>query len=139
MKTLRINKIPFGKIGVFGFAFFAPVSIAFSQICMGLAILGWIIKMIQEKSFRWEKTPLDIPILIYVVIQIIAVLGSQNITVAISGWINTDWFILFYFAVVNLIDDESDYKMIFTILAVSGTVSAVYGIIQHFVGFDFIR
>ena len=139
MRALHINKIPFGKIGVFGFALFAPVSIAFSQICMGLAIIGWIIKIIQKKSFHWEKTPLDIPILIYVVIQIIAVLNSQNITVAISGWINTDWFILFYFAVVNLIDDESDYKMIFTILAISGTVSAFYGITQHFVGFDFIR
>jgi len=95
--------------------------------------------MIREKSFQWKKTPLDIPILIYVIIQIMAVLNSRNIPVAISGWINTDWFILFYYAVVNQIDEESDYKKIFTILAISGTVSAVYGIVQHFVGIDFFR
>jgi hypothetical protein len=126
-------------LGIFGFAVFAPISIAFSQLCMGIAILGWIIKMIQEKSFLWKKTPLDIPILIYVFFQIIAVLTSRDINTALSGWINTDWFILFYYAVINIIDEESDYKKIFTLLAISGSVSALYGIIQHFVGIDFIR
>ena len=135
----QLQRYPIGLIGIFGFAIFAPISIAFSQMCIGIAILGWIINMIREKSFQWKKTPLDIPILIYVIIQIIAVLSSRNIPEALSGWINTDWFIIFYFAVVNLIDEESDYKKIFTILAISGTTSAIYGIVQHFVGIDFVR
>jgi len=135
----QFTQYPIGTIGIFGFAVFAPISIAFSQMCIGIAILGWIIKMIHLKSFQWKKTPLDIPILIYVIFQIIAVLNSQDIRIAISGWINTDWFILFYYAVVNLIDEESDYKRIFTIIAISGSISAIYGIIQHFVGIDFVR
>jgi O-antigen ligase len=139
MNVGQIKNISFGKIGVFGFTVFAPISIALSQICIGIAILGWFLKMIREKSFQCKKTPLDIPILVYVIFQIVAVLNSQDIRVALSGWINTDWFILFYFAVVNLIDEESDFKKIFTILAVSGSISAVYGIVQHFVGIDFVR
>jgi len=126
-------------LGIFGFAIFAPISIAFSQLCMGIAILGWIIEMIHERSFHWEKTPIDIPILIYVVFQIIAVLTSRDINSAFGGWINTDWFILFFYAVVNLVDKESDYKKIFIFLAISGSISAIYGIIQHFVGIDFVR
>jgi O-antigen ligase len=136
---MTLKEIQIGKFGIFGFALFVPISIAFSQMSMGVAILGWIIKMIHEKSCHWKKTPLDIPIVIYVVFQIIAVLASRDINTAFSGWINTDWFILFYYAVVNLIDEESDYKKIFTILAISGSISAVYGIFQHFVGIDFVR
>jgi O-antigen ligase len=141
MKLIKeiVKQRSIGSLGIFGFAIFAPISIAFSQICIGITLLGWLIKMIQDKSFIWKRTPLDIPILIYVSFQIIAVLTSQDMKLAWSGWINTDWFILFYYAVVNLIDEESDYKRIFTIMALSGTVSAVYGIIQHFVGVDFIR
>jgi O-antigen ligase len=136
---MTVKELNIGLLGIFGFALFAPISIAFSQICIGIAILGWIIKMIQDKSIRWKKTPLDVPIFIYVILQIIAVLTSRDMGVAWSGWINTDWFILFYYAVVNLIDDDSDYKKIFTILAISGTISAIYGVIQHFVGIDVVR
>lgn len=136
---MTLKEIHIGKFGIFGFALFAPISIAVSQICIGIAILGWIIDMIHKKSFCWKKTPLDIPILIYVVFQIIAVLTSQDISTAFSGWLNTDWFILFYYAVVNLLDKESDYKRIIILLAISGSISAIYGIVQHFVGIDFIR
>jgi O-antigen ligase len=136
---MTLKEINLGRIGIFGFALFAPVSIAFSQMCIGITILGWITKMVQKKSYLWKKTPLDYVILFYVVIQIIAVLCSKDIRVAISGWINTDWFILFYYAIINQMDEESDYKRIIQILAVSGSVSAVYGIIQHFIGIDFIR
>jgi len=136
---MTFKELNIGKIGIFGFALFAPISIAFSQMCMGIAILGWIIKMVGEKSFRWKKTPLDIPILIYVIAQIIAVLNSQNIGIGFGAWINTDWFILFYYAVVNVVDEEDDYKWLIILLAISGTISAVYGILQHFIGFDIIR
>jgi O-antigen ligase len=136
---MTIKELNVGKVGIFGFALFAPISIAFSQICIGITILGWIIIIIRKKSFVWKKTPLDIPIFIYVIFQILAVLTSQDIRIAWSGWINTDWFILFYYAVINHIDEESDYKKIFILLAISGSVSATYGIIQHFVGIDFVR
>ncbi|MCK4560820.1 MAG: O-antigen ligase family protein [Calditrichia bacterium] len=135
----KLQDIHIGKIGIWGFAFFAPLSIAASQIFIGIALLGWLLKMFQERSFVWKRTPLDIPILIYVITQIIAVLLSRDIATGLGAWINTDWFILFYYACINLIDSEEDFSWIPIILAISGSISAIYGIVQHFVGIDFVR
>lgn len=109
MRTNERKDIHIGKIGIWGFAFFAPLSIALSQIFIGIAILGWLINMARKKSIICKKTPLDFPILIYVITQIIAVLHSQNIGPGLSAWINTDWFILFYYACINLFDSEEDF------------------------------
>ena len=116
----KILEFPLGKIGIVGFVFFVPISIAISQLCIGLSIAGWLLLMIREKSLVWKKTPLDYPILIYLFTQIIAVLFSQNIGEGLSAWLNTDWFILFYYATINPIDSEEDFKhllLIFQTLA----------------------
>jgi len=130
---------PIGQIGIYSFALFAPLSIAFSQISISITLLGWIMLIFQSRSFQWRKTPLDIPILIYVFIQFIAALFSQDMLIGIRVWLNTDWFILFFYAVVHLIDDEKQYKKIIILLALSGSVSAIYGIVQHFDGIDYLR
>lgn len=135
----NIKEITLGKIGIYGFVLFVPISLAMAQMSIGLAIAGWFLKMVRTRSFAWKKTPLDLPILIYVITQIIAVLHSRDISTGLGAWINTDWFILFYYATINIIDSEDDLKWIPVILAVSGSVSAIYGIVQHFMGFDYIR
>ena len=134
-----LKNTPIGKIGILGFAFFAPISTALSQTCIGIAILGWIFKMTQNRSLTWKKTPLDIPILIYILTQIIPVLTSRHIPEALNTLIDNNWFILFYYAIINLINEEIDYKKLLIFLAISGTVSAVYGIFQHFAGIDIVR
>ena len=139
MITKKLIELPLGKIGIVGFVFFVPISIAISQLCIGLAIAGWLLLMIREKSLVWKKTPLDYPILIYLFTQIIAVLFSQNIGEGLSAWLNTDWFILFYYATINLIDSEEDFKHLLLIFTIAGCISAVYGIIQHFIGIEFFR
>ncbi len=128
-----------GNFGIFGFCLFAPISIAISQIFMGIALMGWIIEMILQKKILWRKTPLDYPIALYILTQLIAVIRAPDIANGLLSWIDTDWFILFYYACINLIEDENDYKIIIKILIISGLTSAVYGIWQHFYGWDFIR
>jgi O-antigen ligase len=135
----KLTEFPLGKIGIVGFVFFMPVSIAISQLCIGIAIAGWLLLMIREKSFLWKKTPLDFPIFIYLLSQIIAVLLSQNIGEGLGAWLNTDWFILFYYATINLIDSEEDFKHILIIFTIAGCISALYGILQHFIGIEFFR
>ena len=128
-----------GKLGIFGFAFFAPISIAISQVFIGITLLGWIFEMIKRRQILWQKTPLDFPILLFLLFQFIAVLNSYNIAAGFISWINTDWFILFFYAAVNLIERDEDYEILAKILLISGSVSAIYGIWQHFFGLDLIR
>jgi len=135
----KILNFPLSLTGIYGFAVFAPLSIAFSQISIGLTLTGWILVILKDKKLNWKKTPLDIPILIYVLVQILAALFSQHILTGIRGWVNTDWFILFFYAVINRLDSEKHYKNILLLLAASGLISGLYGIVQHFVGIDYIR
>ena len=135
----KILNFPLGLTGIYGFAIFAPLSIAFSQISIGLTLAGWILLILRDKKLNWKKTPLDIPILIYVLIQILAALFSRHILTGFKVWLNTDWFILFFYAVIHLLIDEKHYKKILLLLAVSGAISGIYGVIQHFVGIDYVR
>ena len=135
----NIISFPVGQFGIYSFALFAPLSIAFSQISIGITLLGWILIILQNRSIHWRKTPIDIPILIYVSVQFIAALFSQDMLIGIRVWLNTDWFILFFYAVVHLIDDEKQYKWIIMLLILSGCISAIYGIVQHFDGIDYLR
>ncbi len=128
-----------GKFGLFGFALFGPVSIALSQICIAIALLGWLGGMIAERRVIWRKTPLDFPILLFVLSQVIAVINAKTVGDGLRGWINKDWFILLYYAVINLIDNEDDFKWLVKLTLFSATLSALYGIFQHFDGWDYIR
>ena len=128
-----------GVLGIYGFALFAPLSIAFSQISIGITLLGWIIQIIRQRSIRWQKTPLDLPLLIYCAVQLTAALLSRHMFIGIKVWLNTDWFILFFYAVIHLIEDQKQIRQIILLLAVSGTIAGLYGIVQHFQGIDYMR
>jgi O-antigen ligase len=134
-----ITEHSLGYIGILAFALFAPVSVALAQISIGITILGWILEMIKQRKILWKRTPLDIPLLIFLLTQIVAVLRADDFSLAFFSWLNTDWFILFFFAVINIIDREEEIKKIFYLLLFSGFISALYGIWQHFEGWDYLR
>jgi len=136
-KSIKILSL--GKIGILGFCLFAPVSIAISQIFIGMSILGWLLEMIRNKHFKWIKTPLDYPILFFLSTQTISVFRSNDILTAFETMIDTNWFILFFYSFINIIEDDTDFKTIFNLILISGAISALYGIWQHFAGWDIIK
>jgi O-antigen ligase len=139
MNVEKIKNFSPAFLGIYSFAFFAPLSIAFSQISIGITVIGWIFLIMSRKALNWKRTALDIPLLIYAGIQLIAALNSQDILTGLKNWLNTDWFIIFFYAVIHVLHEEDQYKKVILLLAVSGTIAAAYGIIQHFIGIDYIR
>jgi O-antigen ligase len=136
---IYFNRFSPGHIGIFGFAIFAPVSVALAQISMGIALFGWILEMVKQRKILWKRTPLDMPIFIFLLTQVIAVLRAADMSRGLISWLNTDWFILFFYATINLLDREKEIKKTMVILLISGGISAIYGIWQHFVGWDYLR
>src|SRR4051812_1096511 len=46
----------------------------------------WFTKMIAEKRFRVQRTPLDIPILLFLLSQLFSTLGSWDMHVSLWGY-----------------------------------------------------
>ncbi len=107
-----------------------------------IIIAAWISKMVFQRRIFIQRTPLDIPILLF--------LGSQLISTTISLDTHTSWwgyysrfnggllslitYTLVYYAFVSNIHKEKLLSYLYTII-LSGVVVALWGLPSHF-GYD---
>lgn len=126
------------KTGLILFVFFSPFSIAGSQIGLGIAILGWLLKFFSQKKFFWEKSFWDKPILLYLGAYIISILFSYNVKASIAAFSN-EWLLLMFFLLVNNLDDHKFSRKLLDILILVSVVVAFYAIYQHYTGFDLLN
>ena len=80
---------------------------------------AWFIKMVIKKEFRIQKTPLDIPIVLFLISQIISTFISLDMHTSIWGYYSRfnggllsimSYVFLYYAFVTNLKKDEDDQK-----------------------------
>jgi len=109
-----------------------------------IIIGSWLIKIIIRGKIDFKRTPFDIPILLFLVSQIISTLLSINTRTSIWGYysrfhgglISTLCYILLYYAYANnLINKSKPYlitlKSLHVILTTALIVS-LYAILEHF-------
>lgn len=139
------------------YAFFFFVPLAFTSdtselfelnkmwLTWGLAIVivsAWLIRMILERRFRIQRTPLDIPIVLF--------LGSQLVSTIFSLDPHTSWwgyysrfnggflslftYVLLYYAFVSNVTKQQVFRYLYTMI-LSGIVVALWGLPSHF-GYD---
>ena len=97
---------------------------------------SWLVKMIHEKEINITRTPLDIPIALFVGSQLVSALFSIDPHVSWFGyysrfnggmWSIISYVLLYYAFVSNTIDRK---KLLYTTLA-SASVVALYGIAER--------
>ncbi|MBM3283258.1 O-antigen ligase family protein, partial [Candidatus Gottesmanbacteria bacterium] len=99
----------------------------------------WLIKMIIGKEFRIARTPLDLPIILFLASQIISTAFSLDRHVSVWGYysrfngglLSIITYILLYYAFVSNFPKEKTGKLLQAIL-ISGAIVALYGILEHF-------
>ena len=101
----------------------------------------WLLKSVQEKKFTLRRTPLDIPILIFLISQILSTILSIDPHTSFWGYYSRfhgglastlSYIVLFYALVTHFSDkSKSIANLIYTIL-VSGLVVSVYGVLEHY-------
>lgn len=106
-----------------------------------IIIVGaWLVKMVAAKKFKIQRTPLDIPLLLFVASQILSTIFSIDRHTSIWGYYSRfhqgllatfSYVILFYALVSNLDKKSTALRLIFVAL-ISGFVVAIYGIAEHF-------
>jgi O-antigen ligase len=125
-------------IAICGFAFFSPWSIAGAQTAVGVGLLAWLAKIVLSGRVKWNHTPLDLPILAYVLTQAISVAFSPYRAQSFRA-LGEEWLLLVFFLIVNNVQGEEKVKKLFGILVSVSTLVALYAIWQHYTGLDLYR
>jgi O-antigen ligase len=126
-------------IGFHGFVLFLPYSVAFSQICLSLFALTYIVEALLKKHFPIPWTPLNYPLLAYCAIRLIsAMINSPSLS---TGKKELEDFVGFavFFLCYMYIQKVSQVKKLSGLLIFYVTLAASYGVLQHFWEVDVFR
>ncbi len=101
-------------------------------------ITAWVVKIITEKKLVIKRTPLDIPILIFLGANFLSTVFSIDPQTSIFGYygrfngglLSILSYSLLYFALVNNSTVGQIVNYLYTTLA-SSLIAAVYGVLQH--------
>lgn len=99
----------------------------------------WISRMIKEKKLIFKKTALDIPILLFLVSQIISTIFSIHPRTSMLGYysrfngglFSTISYILLFYAFVSNFKRKDLGSLLVSIFS-SGILVSIYGILEHF-------
>ena len=111
------------------FAFTLPLSIAVSETVFVLALIAWVAKMIVEKKVRWEKTPLDIPVLIFVAIAFLSSFWGINVRNSLIGF-RTYGLVLIIYLLLNNISKCDRIKILVRALIIGASIMSVLTIAE---------
>ena len=104
---------------------------------------SWITKMIIQKRIWVQRTPLDIPILLFFLSQFIATIFSWDMHISIWGYysrfngglLSILTYIFLYYAFVSNLYNLRIVKRLLLISLLSGLVVSLWGLPSHF-GYD---
>ena len=132
------------EIGLVSLIIFTPLAFGTVQVwsitvvhLITLAMLAaWLIKMTTLGKFKLVKTPLDLPILLFLGVAVITTLTSiypYASKIELYKIIN---YCLLYYLVVNNIKDKRQIKRIATLVVIVGTSLALYGLYNYLGGIE---
>lgn len=111
-----------------------------------IIVAAWLVKMVLQKKILFQRTPLDIPIGLFLASQIISTIFSLDSHVSLWGYYSRfnggllsiiSYILLYYAFLSNLsnLGNLSCLKRLLKISLISGLIVALWGLPSHF-GYD---
>lgn len=122
--------LPLERIGAYEFS---ELTIRLSQIFLIITGLVWFLKNLIQKRLGIAKSPLILPGLIFIAINLLSVVNSLNIERSFTVLSFTIFTMLLGFLIPNLVNKEPDLKKVINFILVSAFLVSIFGIYQ-FVG-----
>ena len=116
-----------------------PWSTAGMQIMLGLLILDSVILSIINKRSPVNFHPFYIFIAAYFVSDLISILHSENASQSFNAAFSNDWVLITVPFIVSLAITPLWRKRSFRVLLFSASIVGLVGIIQAFIGVDFLK
>lgn len=119
------------------FFFASSNALVSTGICF--AIFFWLTKKALTKEWKLPNTALNIPIFIFILVSILSMVNSINITESLIGLRKLVMYICLYFVIVDSLTNKRRFNwVIWTVILVAGIVS-LDGFFQFFSGKDLMR
>src|SRR4030042_4327726 len=107
-------------------------------LAASVVLTAWLFKSVAGKSLVFKRTPLDIPIVLFLVANVLSTIFSIDRPTSIFGYysrfngglLSTISYILLYYGLVTFFDKEKLFRAI-KVLLFSSLLVAIYGILQH--------
>ncbi|MFH2057025.1 MAG: O-antigen ligase family protein, partial [bacterium] len=115
-----------------------PISIAASQLALGLVVLFWLAKLIGGYRSRMLLTPLSLGLVAWVAATLIAALFGDNPRVSLIA-MREEWLFLAFFALWGGIVRKHYLRPILIALGTTLLLAGSYSIWQHFTGLDLVH
>lgn len=115
---------------------FIPPKEAMTAVLILLACMFWILKMIDWSEIKFASTPLNFPILSFIILCLLSLIWSNNFFVSFK---ELPLFLagpLLYVIVINNINNQRQINRILTITLTVAGLFGIYGILQYN-GIDF--
>ncbi len=126
------------KIGIIIFLASMIFSIAIVQITAGILMVIWIVKILFAQRYKFIHTQFDFPIIIFIIIRVLSVLFSTNLSTSIPTLYKEIpfYFIFFVFTNSTSVENKKYIKLMIWILIVSACIAATYGTSKVLLGFE---
>ena len=124
---------------------FALPKVTILRVIVLIMLSGWIVKTIEKGEVTWRKSPLNLPVLIFVFVASIATIFSTNPYFSFFGqhmyhmeglWATLIYVTLYFLVIANL--DVSQIRKIILVFLIASGITVVYGLLQHF-GIEFVN
>ena len=104
-----------------------------------MVMTAWMVKMVTQREVYVTRTPLDLPIALFLSSQFLSTLFSMDPHVSWFGYYSRFnggmWsiisYILLFYAFVSNYKNYNDYKNYIKLALASGTVVALYGVLER--------
>jgi tetratricopeptide (TPR) repeat protein/O-antigen ligase len=118
---------------------FSGTKAAWMRVFGSVILAVWAIKLLVARKHHFVRTPLNWPVISFLLCTTIATLTSIHVYTSVVGFYGryeglTSWFLfgLFFFVVINYIKTFEQLKRIIIAVASASTLMAVYSIIQRY-------
>lgn len=107
--------------------------------CTLIVVTAWLLRMALEGKFQFKRTYLDIPLLLFLISQLLSTWFSIHPFTSVFGYysrfhgglLSSISYIALYYVVVNVLD-KNDIKKVAYSLFFSSIIVGIYAVLEHF-------
>lgn len=105
---------------------------AWLKLFVIIALTLWVLKYFKEEKNIWVKSPLNLPIFLFILIMSISLLESKFLIVSLRDYIIFLSYFLIYFLVINNIKNEQEFYSFIKLFFIISFIISIYTIIQYY-------
>jgi len=97
-----------------------------------IAIVIWLIKIINTKKYSLQKTRLDLPLILFALVLFLSLFISKTKMVSLQDFLIFFSYILIFFLITNNLDKKVDFNSFIHLFFMISSVVSIYTLMQYY-------